>query len=174
MKLTSKPPRLHQDNGTYFLTFCSFERQSILLMPGVPEFITASLHTYAPRLDKLIAYTIMPDHMHLLVHIRNAIDLSRFLRDFKKWTSFKMREYCSPDTTHIWQRGTMDHLIRPSPWDHDFDNHLRYLYSNSWKHLHIPPRDFPYHNFFDSVREGLIDVDFHDFQDTDLSARYEP
>jgi hypothetical protein len=39
-------------------------------------------------------------------------------------------------------------------------SHVRYIYSNSWKHQGILPRDYPYHNFWEAVRRGWVDVDF--------------
>jgi hypothetical protein len=115
-----------------------------------------NLRFYTARLRDLIAYTLMPDHIHLIVEIEKVKTLSDFLRDFKKRTSRNIRTLASPESRYIWQRGTRDHFIRPCNSQRDFDNHIRYIFSNCWKHLHIPPREFPYHNLEEAIARGFI------------------
>ncbi len=159
MKISMKPPRFKKDNAVYFLTFCTYGRAKILYEPSVPEMMTENLRFYGARLKDLIAYTVMPDHVHLLVEIGKIKALSDFLRDLKKRTSRKIRAAVQPETRYIWQRGTRDHYIRPCFSQRDFDNHIKYLFSNSWKHLRIPPRKFPYHNLEEAIARGFISVD---------------
>jgi putative transposase len=40
----------------------------------------------------LIAYVLMPNHIHLILFYNNKIDVSGFLRDMKKYTSVKIRQ----------------------------------------------------------------------------------
>ncbi len=40
----------------------------------------------------LIAYVIMPNHLHLILYIPNGESVSDFMRDFKKYTSTKIRQ----------------------------------------------------------------------------------
>jgi REP element-mobilizing transposase RayT len=54
----------------------------------------------------------MPEHIHLLVETETVQSMSAFLRDFKKFTSQELKKYAKDE--HFWQRGTMDHCIRPS------------------------------------------------------------
>ena len=60
----------------------------------------------------------------------------------------------------LWQPGTMDHCIRFSRNDNDYQNHLSYIFVNSKKHLGIAPRDYPYHNFLEFVEAGVFDLQF--------------
>ena len=173
MKITRKPPRYHQDNALYFLTFCTFERHPLLHCSGVPELLIENLGAYAKLLEELIAYTIMPDHMHLLVSVKSVADVSAFLRNFKKWTSVRIHRSIYLPDRHVWQRGTMDHCIRCSWNNVDFKNHLQYLLSNSWKHLQIPPKSFPYHNFLSFVEKGWFDEDFCDYENEEFVKLYE-
>ena len=161
-----KPPRYQDINSIYFLTFCTFKRSPVLHLPEIPEFLIKELKFYERKIQKLIAYTIMPDHVHLLIEVETVQSLSTFLRDFKKFTSreINLRSSRSPNgsnkTQRVWQPGTMDHSIRMS-WDSkDYSNHLAYLFYNSQKHLNITPKDFPYHNFMDFVKEGYFEEDF--------------
>ncbi|MBI4546499.1 MAG: transposase [Ignavibacteriae bacterium] len=167
-KITHKPPRFHQDNSLYFLTFCTYRREDYLHRGEVPRMLIDNLKHYGDRLKELIAFTIMPDHIHLLIDVENQATLSNFLRDFKKYTSKEIKRILSINTDHIWQHGTMDHCIRFSWGNEDFHKHLEYIFYNSWKHLKTAPKDFPYHNFTEIVERGWIDKDFCDFQESTL------
>jgi len=162
-----KPPRFTQSDAPYFLTFCTFDHRPLLHSPGVPEFLIDQLEYYKQKVERLVAYTIMPDHVHLLLEIGRVETLSNFLRDYKGYTSRGTKKYLTAgngiSSGRIWQPGTMDHCIRFS-WDgRDYRNHLSYLFHNCWKHLRVAPKDFPYHNFLDYVTEGIFDRDFFDF-----------
>ena len=178
-----KPPRYTQDSSIYFLTFCTFKRRPLLHLETVPELLIESLMFYQARVKRLIAYTIMPDHIHAMVEVDEARSLSVFLRDFKKYTSraiknrLEERGFLESGKTNrfklserVWQPGTMDHCIRNSSRNSDFENHLSYLFSNSWKHLSIPPRHFPYHNFEAFVETGVFDRDFFAFDEKQLRS----
>ena len=174
-----KPPRSTQDVSSYFLTFCTFNREKVLHSPSVPEFIINELQFMSRKIDRLIAYTIMPDHIHLLVDIDEVKSLSNFLRDFKKYTSREIKrllEEVGKVAPHrIWQPGTMDHRIRTSVKSKDFENHLLYIFFNSKRHLNVPPKDFPYHNFMEFVKMEQFDEDFLAFDEQLLPTfnRYE-
>jgi len=122
--------------------------------------IIENLLFYSKCLKELIAYTVMPNHIHLLVNVEKIEHLSDFLRDFKKRTSKEIKKMLEIKSPHIWQRGTMDHCIRVLPGNKDFVNHVYYIFYNSLKHLSVAPQDFPYHNFNEAVRRGLIEEDF--------------
>ena len=168
-KISHKPPRFHQDNSLYFLTFCTFNRVPYLLDEKIPELLINDLHFYAKRLKQLVAYTIMPDHVHLIVEVEDERTLSSFLRDFKKRTSKKIKRLTESDSP-IWQHGTMDHCIRPTWSNKDFKHHLQYLFYNSWKHLEIAPKDFPYHNFKSFVDDEVFTNDFCTFDESQLAV----
>jgi REP element-mobilizing transposase RayT len=115
----------------------------------------------------------MPDHIHLLIEIETVQDMSAFLRDFKKYTSAEIKKLVEIREAHVWQRGTMDHCIRPSLQNEDFDNHLRYVYYNSWKHLGRKPKEFIYHNFNEMIERGWLEDDFFDFDVPEEFDKYE-
>ncbi|MCX6744613.1 MAG: transposase [Candidatus Parcubacteria bacterium] len=159
MLISKQPPRYKLGNSTYFLTFNVYDRLKILHNKDVAEFIIEELKFYSKKIKSLIAYTIMREHIHLLVEILNHEDLSDFLRDFKKFTSKGIKKRLNLIKPHIWLRGTMDHCIRTENED-DFMNHLGYIFYNSKKHLNILPKDFPYHNFLEFVEKGYFEIDY--------------
>ncbi len=180
MKLhPQKPPRFKEGNSFYFLTFCTFKRKQLLHNETIPQFLIEELQFYKQKVKDLIAYTIMPDHIHLIVEVEKVEEMSAFLRDFKKYTSKGIKRMlcgngsptriCDGQSTPIsdrllrepiWQPGTMDHCIRMNWENKDFENHLSYLFYNSYKHLNIPPKDFQHHNFTEFVAQGVFDNDF--------------
>jgi putative transposase len=159
-RITNKPPRWKESYSTYFLTFCTFRRRKILHRDGIPSFIIEDLKYYSKIIKELIAYTIMPDHIHLLIEVEDVKALSKFLQSFKTHSSKKIQELIGKNNSPFWQRGTMDHCIRESSANIDFENHLTYLFYNSQKHLGISPKDYPYHNFNEIVKRGLLEEDF--------------
>ncbi|HEY6951139.1 MAG TPA: transposase [Bacteroidota bacterium] len=154
--ITLKPPRWDQNNSIYFLTFCTFDRKPYLHRGLIPGMIIDNLIFYAKRLNELIAYTVMPDHVHLLAAVAKVEHMSDYLRDFKKHTSKEIKKILCITPKHVWQRGTMDHCIRVTPENTDYVNHLNYTYYNSMKHLGIAPKDFSFHNFKEAVRKEWI------------------
>ena len=169
--ITHKPPRLHQDNALYFITFCTYKREPLLHRKGIPEMLIDNLAFYGKRLKELIAYTVMPDHIHLLLDVVESKNLSAFLRDFKKFTSKEIKRTLDITNSHIWHGGSMDHCIRFSWTNNDLHNHLQYIFYNSWKHLNMTSKDFPFHNFIEVVEKGWLDIDFCAFDESVIVNR---
>ncbi|MGA2623168.1 MAG: transposase [Bacteroidota bacterium] len=90
-KIARQPPRYADGHGLFFLTFCTYHRAPILHDKGIPELLIRSFEFYSSRLKELIAYTIMPNHLHLIVAVETVEEVSSFLRDFKKYTSKEIK-----------------------------------------------------------------------------------
>ena len=159
-RITNKPPRWKADYSIYFLTFCTYQRRKILHGHDLPGFLIEDLKFYSKIIKRLIAYTILPDHIHLILEVEYASDLSKFLQCFKTHSSKKIQGLIERSKDPVWQRGTMDHCIRESFANTDLENHVSYLFYNSQKHLGISPKDFPYHNFHEIVEQGWLEEDF--------------
>jgi REP element-mobilizing transposase RayT len=163
--INNKPPRWKESYSVYFLTFCTFRHKKILHGDRAPVLIAEDLNYYSKIIKELIAYTIMPDHIHLLIEVEDVKSLSKFLQSFKTHSSKKIEELIGKHNNPIWQRGTMDHCIRESSTNIDFENHLKYLFYNSQKHLGISPKNYPYHNFQEIVQRGWLGEDFCEFSE---------
>lgn len=48
----------------------------------------------------LIAYVLMPNHIHLILFYNDKVDVSGFMRDMKKYTSVKLRQCLELDDMH--------------------------------------------------------------------------
>ena len=83
---------------------------------------------------KINYYVIMPDHIHILLFVKNGASrtspptrqhstLSRFVSTFKRFCN---KEYGK----NIWQDSFYDHIIRNKE---DYDEHVKYIHDNPLK-----------------------------------------
>jgi len=82
-----------------------------LLRPGFPSAIIDAVHraATAARFD-LLAYTVMPDHVHILaLGIADDANAVRFMQRFKQMSSY---HYAREMGTTLWQQSFFDHVLR--------------------------------------------------------------
>ena len=95
----------------FFLTFCCEHRKQVFLGPTRAEWFLDKLRSEAQSHAIAIhAYSIMPDHVHLLSQgLTSTCNLLRFLTALKKKTGFSYKQ-----ETHqqLWQKKTYDHALR--------------------------------------------------------------
>ena len=138
-----KPNRLsgydYSQPGIYFITFCTYNRRCIL-----SDVIVGAIHALVPdRFNvEIHSYTIMPNHVHLLIEIRDDNDL-RAIREsplhgrqitdkivgYIKMNSSKKIHSFYP-SKDIWQRSYHDYIIRD---ESDFLNIWNYIEFNQCK-----------------------------------------
>lgn len=129
-----KPNRLkkydYSQNGSYFLTICSYERQYLFwekesaLYPHkdqrlskigrIVESSILNIEKHYPNI-RVDNYVIMPNHVHMILTIQRSIDfkmicssatnVSNVLNKFKGYASKKAG-------MTIWQKSYHDHIIR--------------------------------------------------------------
>jgi putative transposase len=126
----SRPSRLknfdYRGRYSYFLTFCTADRQQVLGDPATASMVTAHILQTARWYDFVVlAYCIMPDHLHLLIHGQSdRADARRFASSLKRRTG---QGYASSANTPLWQEGYYDHVVRP---EENFDGIARYIFEN--------------------------------------------
>ena len=77
-----------QSNIYYFITTTINNYIPILKKDTYKNIILDSLKYYSNKYDyQLIAFVIMPEHIHFIVKGNENTDLHNFMRDFKKYTS---------------------------------------------------------------------------------------
>ncbi len=87
--------------GVFFVTTNLVEFKSLLLNDSYYRLIIDSLNFMQRRGDlALIAYCIMPTHIHLVLQISGEKNVSEIMRDFKKYTSFCIRTRLVDDGHH--------------------------------------------------------------------------
>ena len=142
----------YNTTAVYFLTICTQNRRCLLsrvVGTGVLDGPSIELTDYGKIADKCInqldhfydhisveRYVIMPNHIHLLLWVKNAGSqngpsrtpvptvqnsvVSRFVSTFKRFCN---KEYGE----NIWQRGSYDHIIRDKQ---DYETRAKYIHEN--------------------------------------------
>ncbi len=125
--------------GTYFLTICTSKRQNYFWqtldypqdfkLSKYGEFVDAAIKKI-PQAYSLITleyYTIMPDHVHILLTIRDACGralhaptISKIVQQLKGFVTKQLG-------FSIWQKSFSDHVIRN---DIDLSKHIEYINNN--------------------------------------------
>ena len=145
----------YSQNGAYFVTICTQNRQRILSrivgtpVPGCPQAPCPELLSYGRIADKYIRqmdtfydhlsvdnYVIMPDHIHFLISIHEQVGhpgrgvptprTSVIARFVGTFKRFCNKEYGQ----NIWQARYYDHVIRNQ---HDYDGIWEYIDNNPRK-----------------------------------------
>jgi putative transposase len=88
--------------------------------PIVAGIVVDSLHFYDNKLYDLVAHTIMPNHVHLVIQLggesdgpieRNSIPLYRILQSIKRYTARRANQILCR-VGQFWQPESYDHVIR--------------------------------------------------------------
>ena len=126
----SRPPRIPGFNYfgpyRYFLTFCTLDRRETFRDSPVVALILAQFRrTARASAFDILAYCVMPDHVHLLVEGKTAsADLLKLVKRLKQSSgqvySYRTRE-------RLWQEGYYDRVLRPAD---DAKAVARYIISN--------------------------------------------
>jgi REP element-mobilizing transposase RayT len=90
------------------------------------QVVVDALRYYHGRSVDVLAYCVMPDHVHLLVRmLQPATALSRWVGDFKRWVGRNAREQHL--ATLRWQPGFYERVVRGSE---DLVGVARYVVGN--------------------------------------------
>ncbi len=82
------PDQVHSDY--FYLTTTFREWRRLGDIPGMFEGMSRSIRSCLEKYNaRLLGYTLMPSHIHLLLNI-NGADLGSFMRDFKKYVAQKV------------------------------------------------------------------------------------
>ena len=110
-----RPPRIPGFDYTglhvYFLTICAEHRSPIFRDTLIATAVcTHLLHIARAYRFAVIAYCLMPDHMHALVEaLSDDSALLKFVTMFKQRTAF---EYRRATGKRLWQEGYYDRVVR--------------------------------------------------------------
>jgi putative transposase len=111
---------------TYFVTICVLGRQKVFQDTMIAAIAHDELMRYR---DKgwywLLAFVVMPDHLHFLVRLREpAKPLGRIVAVLKSSIQFRSRRV---GVDLSWQDYFHDHIVRPSE---DLDEFVQYILRN--------------------------------------------
>ena len=95
----------------YFLTFCTYARRDTFRDADIAPGVATQLRLTARELGfAILAYCLMPDHVHLLVEgTTDDADLRRFVKRLKQRTG---QAYARRTASPLWQEGYFDRVLR--------------------------------------------------------------
>ena len=90
---------------------CTFKRQEYFADPAIGQRVQAQLLSTAARWEvELVAYCLMPDHLHALLEGSTAQANCRKCADvFRRRSGLDFRRRVG---TRLWQDGYFDHVLR--------------------------------------------------------------
>ncbi len=110
-----RPPRIpgfdYIGCHAYFLTICAENRERFFVSHERGEAVCVELlRTAANYRCAVIAYCLMPDHLHALIEgVAEDSDFRKFVAMFKQRTSFV---HCQRCEKRLWQEGYYEHVLR--------------------------------------------------------------
>jgi putative transposase len=141
----ARPPRIrgfdYRGPHRYFLTFCTFERRRTFRDATIATHVVTQFRTTARELQfAILAYCLMPDHVHLLVEgTTTSADLRRFVKRAKQRTG---QAYARRTKVPLWQEGYHDRVLRA---EDDTREVARYIIENPVRSgLARTPSEYPH------------------------------
>lgn len=119
--------------GTFFFTLVSRDRNNFFANPNIINIFFDIIKKIQNRKPfELIAYCVLPDHIHLLIKLpEDSQDFSQIIRDIKRGTTIKVRKFLKLSDLIIWQDRFWEHTIQD---DRDLQRHFDYIHYNPVKH----------------------------------------
>jgi REP element-mobilizing transposase RayT len=99
-----------QPGRIFSVTICTAQRRKLFDDPRLSEVVIKTLQTGPVKKGMtLYAYCLMPDHLHLLLGVRDG-DLVRLIGSWKSYAANLLREHGVAGP--CWQRSFYDHALR--------------------------------------------------------------
>lgn len=153
--------RLYREQGWYFFTIVTYNRQKILTHP---DNVTRLRRSFQYAMNKhtffIDAIVVLLDHIHCIWRLPHDDD------DFStRWRLVKWHFSLGMDTLltergekKVWQRRFWEHLLRN---EKDWQRHMDYIHHNPVKHRYVQnPKDWRYGSFHDAVKRGFYTIDW--------------
>ena len=99
----------------YHITIGTSQKQNFFTKPSINKLVISALKDSSELYGyKLIAYCLMPDHLHILAQAgEKPKDLREFVRGFKSFCSVATGVATNKATNNkLWQRGFHEHILR--------------------------------------------------------------
>ena len=141
--------RFHKPGGTYFVTSKTYKSKTYFNDPKLCQALVKQFNHYKEQIGfDLLAYTVQPDHYHLLLETPEDNDLSDIIHRINSYSATKINEKLKNQTKEkIWQGKPWTETIRN---DNMFWQKLAYILLNPW-------------------RDGLVDNPLKEYKFSNLS-----
>ena len=88
----------YQDFRCFFITTTCYGFKHLFIEDKYYQILKESLLFLNDKYHaELFAYVFMPNHIHLVLNFKEANHLSAYMRDFKKYTSYRIRKRIEMD-----------------------------------------------------------------------------
>ena len=125
----------------YFLTICARDRRPLFENGALAECVRTQILLAADALGYIVvAYCVMPDHVHVLVEAANdCATLPEFVKRAKQLSGFHGRRIIG---AAVWQTGYFERVLREREHTHTV---VAYILNNPVRRgLVEDPRDYPF------------------------------
>jgi putative transposase len=112
------------DERCFFITTSCHQHKYLLFNNTCFDILLTNFRFYNDRYRaKLLGYVLMSNHIHFILYFQEHNFLSKYLRDFKKYSSLQLREYISKTHPEILPEINYEHRTQHYKiWDDDFDD----------------------------------------------------
>ena len=142
-----KLPALLHTERSVFITSVTHNRQAVFQSDEDRDLLVSTMRSVqAIAVFHLLAYAILPDHVHLLMRTDITTDFSRVMHSIKRNFTLNYKRLHGINTASVlWQSKFWDHIIRD---EDDLTRHLDYIHYNVVKHgLVVSPGDWKHSTY---------------------------
>ena len=152
----SKLRRFQTVGNCYFITTVTEQRADLLTANA--DLLWRSIHKInAIDEFKLIAWVLLPDHLHFVIH-PGTQDISRLMQRIKLSFVRLYQERQDQSAHKVWQRRFWDHIIRDQ---RDMNAHIDYIHYNPLKHGYVhSPFEWEYSSIHEYKERGVYSHDW--------------
>jgi len=124
-------PHIEQDGQTCFITFTRRREVAVNLTDAaIGPIIIGALRHFAGSRYQLYDYTVMPDHVHVILQPLckdgESEPLERILHSIKSWTANQINRQLGRSGS-LWMQDSHDHMLRGP---RDYETKARYIWHN--------------------------------------------
>ncbi|MCK4909631.1 MAG: transposase [Planctomycetes bacterium] len=123
--------RFYLPNRQYFMTCVTENRQPTFNNKKNISLLLNAFNIYRQKYQfKILAYCILPNHLHWLIIPTEQYNISQIMKAIKAYSTKqinKIRGWNGP----LWQHQFLDHIIRK---EEDYKSHIDYIHKNPFKH----------------------------------------
>ncbi len=122
----------------HFVTFSTYQRRRFLAPDRTRAIVIEALESRLENQGALChGFVIMPDHVHAILTVNPAADISAFLLAWKKTASYRIKKFYAQELNHyrdlcpedcpVWQSRFYDFNLGSTD---KFDEKLDYIHNN--------------------------------------------
>ncbi|UCC63023.1 MAG: transposase [Anaerolineae bacterium] len=149
--------RYYVPNAIYFIVAVTKDRRPVFADAADVDLLFDVLRQVRQRKPfRLLAYSIIPDHINLLLRPTGEGNISRIMLSIKRSFTLRFKELNHvTGSLNLWQARFWDHIIRD---EKDLHRHFDYIHYNPVKHgLVTRPEDYPHSSYRHWLEKGYYE-----------------